>query len=57
MTMLKTGTIPTEWQSLGLDFNKKPVFFEARAMAAGNVCMNKTDGIGYPSFSYVNTGR
>ncbi len=48
--MLKTGTIPNEWKDAGIDFDKNTIFFEARAMAAGNICMNKTEGIGYPTF-------
>jgi hypothetical protein len=48
--MLKTGIVPAEWKSVGIDFYKKTIFFEARAMAAGNICMNKTEGIGYPTF-------
>lgn len=41
--MLKTGVIPDSWKSLGLEFSVKPQFFEARAMAAGNICMNKVE--------------
>jgi hypothetical protein len=54
--MLKTGVIPEKLTKLGISFDKKPVFFEARAMAGGNICMNKTEGIGYPTFKKVNTG-
>lgn len=55
--MLKTGAIPDSWKSLGLSFEKSPVFFEARAMAAGNICMNKTEGIGYPTFKSLVDDR
>lgn len=36
---------------MGIGEQKKPVMFEARAMAQGNRCMNYTVGIGYPSFT------
>lgn len=54
--MLKTGKVPEALTKLGLVLSVPPVFFEARAMAAGNVCMNKTEGIGYPRFALKNTG-
>lgn len=37
---------------LGLTETKKPVFFEARAMIQGNVCMNRMHGIGYPVLGF-----
>ncbi len=49
--LLRTGKLPSTWTTIGLKLDKLPVFFEARAMAAGNICMNKTEGIGYPTFS------
>ena len=48
--MLRTGKIDSRLQSLGLDFQKngEPRFFLALAMAHGNVCMNRVEGLSYP---------
>ena len=54
--MLASGEVPEALRKLGMSFAKKPVFFEARAMASGNVCMNKVEGIGYPTFTIARPG-
>ena len=48
--ILRTGKIDARLQSLGLDFHNghTPQFFLALAMAHGNVCMNRVEGLAYP---------
>jgi GH24 family phage-related lysozyme (muramidase) len=56
---LKTGKIE-EFQSvkgLQLQEGKGTKVFEARAMIAGNVCMNRTYGIVYPAFELAGIAK
>jgi hypothetical protein len=49
---LKNGDITKLWvPRLGIQEGKWTKVFEGRAMIAGNVCMNRIFGIGYPAFS------
>lgn len=48
--MLKTGETPAKLTNEGFTMKNKPRFFEARAMINGNVCVNKVEGIGFPTF-------
>lgn len=49
--MLQTGKIPDALAQKGFRFTRPPKFFEARAMIHENVCMNRVEGIAYPTFT------
>lgn len=51
--MLKTHEVPEKLSLAGYSMKKKPVFFEARAMINGNVCMNKVQGLAFPTFEGI----
>ncbi|EKD29706.1 MAG: hypothetical protein ACD_78C00311G0001 [uncultured bacterium (gcode 4)] len=48
--MLKTWEIPEVLEAQKFTMTKKPQFFEARAMINGNVCVNRVDGLAFPTF-------
>lgn len=47
--MLKTGKLPDTLTKERITLKKKPQFFEARAMINGNVCVNRVDGLTFPT--------
>jgi hypothetical protein len=58
VTYLKTGKIEALWVKWLTEQDRKGAqVFEARAMIAGNVCMNRTHGIVYPLFELPVDGK